>query len=112
MVSDGQVTTTNLGSLTASATITFGANAVDGRYFQGLMDEVRIWNHVRTPTQLLEGLHHKLRGDETGLVGYWSLDDAGKLTSPDASVSKADATINGAVDWVDSQAPVCEPIPN
>jgi Concanavalin A-like lectin/glucanases superfamily len=111
-VSDGQVTTTNHNPLNAATTITFGANAVDGRYFSGLMDEVKIWNYVRTPAEIKAGLHHKLHGDETGLVGYWSLDDAGKLTSPDASVSKADATINGAVDWVDAQAPVCDPIPD
>ncbi len=106
--SDGTATSTNLAALTASTTITIGGNSIDGRYFDGLIDEVRIWNVVRTPTQIQATMNAKLAGNETGLVAYWSFDDAGALTQPDASPSNADATVNGAVGYVDSLAPVCE----
>ena len=106
--SDGTATSTNMAALTASTTITIGGNSIDGRYFDGLIDEVRIWNVVRTPTQIQATMNQKLVGNEPGLVAYWSFDDAGASVQPDASPSNADATINGAVGYVDSMAPVCE----
>jgi hypothetical protein len=110
--SDGKKTTGNTGSLTAQANMTFGGNSIDGRYFSGLMDEVRIWNYVRTSAQIKESLHHKLRGDEPGLVGYFGFEDAGATTTQDDSPTAATANVVGGVDWVDGQAPVCDPIPD
>jgi hypothetical protein len=110
--SDGKLTSSNHGALTAQANISFGGNSIDGRYFNGLMDEVRIWSYVRTSAQIKESLHHKLRGDEPGLVGYFGFDNAGEATTPDDSPTAATAMVNGGVDWVDSAAPVCDPIPD
>lgn len=104
---DGTATSTNMAALTASTTLTIGGNSIDGRYFDGLIDEVRIWNLARTPTQIQATMNQKLNGNETGLVAYWSFDDAGAFMQPDASPSNADASINGAVGYVDSLAPVC-----
>jgi hypothetical protein len=106
--SDGTGTSTNLAALNASTTITIGGNSIDGRYFDGLIDEVRIWNVVRTPAQIQATMNAKLAGNETGLVAYWSFDDAGAATQPDASPSNADATVNGSPGYVDSLAPVCD----
>lgn len=107
-VSDGTGTSTNMAALTASTTITIGGNSIDGRYFDGLMDEIRIWNVVRTPAQIQATMNQKLTGNEAGLVAYWSFDDAGASSQPDGSPSNADATVNGSVGYVDSMAPVCE----
>ncbi len=46
---------------------------------QGQMDEVRVWNHARTPEQIQANLFTTLTGKESGLVGYWNFDD-GKAT--------------------------------
>ena len=44
-------------------------------YFQGQMDEVRIWNVARTQDQIRENLHLTLKGNETGLVAYYQFNN-------------------------------------
>lgn len=44
-------------------------------YYNGEMDEVRIWNTVRTAAQIRENMHHPLKGTETGLVYYVNFDN-------------------------------------
>lgn len=43
--------------------------------FSGLLDEVRIWNKVRTPEDIANDRYHKLKGDEGSLISYYSFDD-------------------------------------
>ncbi|MGC3959012.1 MAG: hypothetical protein QM813_14035 [Verrucomicrobiota bacterium] len=44
--------------------------------FRGQIDEVRVWNHRRSPEQIRENMHRRLTGREEGLVGLWNFDDA------------------------------------
>ena len=37
----------------------------------GFFDEVRIWNTARTSAQISANYNVRLRGNETGLIGYW-----------------------------------------
>ena len=48
---------------------------LDYATFEGRIDEVRIWNVARTETKIREGMNTKLKGDEPGLVGYWTFDE-------------------------------------
>ena len=50
-----------------------------GRHFQGLIDEVRIWNMVRTVDDINAAMNTTLAGDEPGLAGYWPLDEAATI---------------------------------
>lgn len=43
--------------------------------FNGLIQEVRVWNLVRSPEQIAMYQHRTLTGQEPGLVGYWRLDE-------------------------------------
>jgi signal transduction histidine kinase/CheY-like chemotaxis protein/ligand-binding sensor domain-containing protein/protocatechuate 3,4-dioxygenase beta subunit len=43
--------------------------------FEGQMDEVRVWDHARTPAQIRTNMFATLTGREPGLVGYWNFDD-------------------------------------
>jgi hypothetical protein len=45
-----------------------GANA---RFFRGTMDDVRLWNTARTPTEILNNYQRELSGTEPGLVAYY-----------------------------------------
>lgn len=49
-------------------------NSAAERYFGGSIDDVRIWNYARTQSQIQADFGHPLKGNETGLVGYWRLD--------------------------------------
>ena len=44
-----------------------------GAYFNGLIDEVRIWNVARSETEIANNKDAELTGSEPGLVGYWKL---------------------------------------
>jgi len=43
--------------------------------YDGLIDELRVWNDIRTPTEISNNYQKLLNGDEAGLVGYWRFDD-------------------------------------
>jgi len=47
--------------------------------FSGQIDEVRIWNVVRTPEEIQATKHTILSGKEPGLVGYWQFDGIGEI---------------------------------
>ncbi len=44
-------------------------------YFQGAIDEVRLWNVARTPGEIQNAMVTPLTGEETGLIGYWSFEN-------------------------------------
>ena len=47
----------------------------DLAYYRGQIDEVRVWNRVRTPQEIDANRHRRLSGEEPGLVGLWNFDD-------------------------------------
>lgn len=42
--------------------------------FRGALDDVRLWSVARSGEQIAAGMNWALRGDETGLAGYWDFD--------------------------------------
>jgi len=67
-------------------------------YWKGSIDEVRIWNVIRTNQELLSNKDIVLSGCESGLMGYWKFNEGIGTTVLDASINKNDGTIvNGGV---------------
>jgi hypothetical protein len=103
-------------------TVKIGANATDQRkVFHGQIDEVRLWNRARAQKQLLADMNRSLRGNEPGLIGYWTFDEPA-IESPvagrqqltlDLSGHNHHAALGGGIGleptdpkWVPSDAPV------
>ena len=63
----------------------------------GLLDEVRVWNSVRTSSDINSTMNTQLDGNETGLVTYYNFDERVGNTVKDISSSGNDAVINGDV---------------
>jgi hypothetical protein len=42
-------------------------------FFNGKISDVRVWNIIRTQTQIRDNMYQALVGTETNLVGYWKL---------------------------------------
>ncbi len=106
---DGKVdvSTPVTGTLSSSTyPVYFGENAGHtGRYFNGQLDEIRIWNTARTESQVRGDMFTTLTGAQNGLLGYWQFNDGtgGRVSD---TVSGNDGLIAGTPNWRTSTAPV------
>ena len=67
------------------------------QFFNGLIDEVRVWNIVRTGTEIRATMDTPLQGNEPGLAGYWNFDDG---TASDLSKNWNHGTLRGDAEIV------------
>ncbi len=67
--------------------------------FGGTIDEIRLWNRVRSQKELQASLHQRLTGLETGLAGYWRFDEAGGNTVYDQTINSVNGQLNGSPVW-------------
>lgn len=67
--------------------------------FDGIIDEVRLWNVVRSIEEIQSNINNYLRGDEPGLVGYWRMDEANGIILNDGSKNDNNGTIDRAA-WI------------
>ncbi len=64
----------NIGS--SGEGLTLGSNTEqNGQFFQGEIDELRIWNKNRTLSEIQSDFNEILWGDEEGLIGYWHFNE-------------------------------------
>lgn len=64
---------------------TIGSNGND-EYFDGVLDELRIYGNELSDTEVREAMNHPAVGTEPGLVALWKLDEnAGSLATDTAS---------------------------
>lgn len=61
-----------------------GASAIEN-YFDGLLDDVRVWSNVQTASQILINNQMQLTGSESGLQAYYKLN--GALTDSTANAN-------------------------
>jgi len=80
----------------------------ENNYFDGYLDEVRIWSVARTATQIADNIHVLLDGDETGLEAYYKISDGSGTTITDNSENSNTGTMVNMdnSDWVTSYAPI------
>lgn len=45
------------------------------RFFDGKIDDVRVWNDIRSGAEIAANYKTELVGNEAGLVGYWKLNN-------------------------------------
>ncbi|GBC60230.1 hypothetical protein DENIS_1181 [Desulfonema ishimotonii] len=82
------------------ADLFLGESSGMNRAFEGDIGEVRIWNTVRTPAQILAHFKAGINGDESGLAGYWPMNATDPETLRDRSGNGNDGTIFRAT-WTD-----------
>jgi hypothetical protein len=62
-----------------TAPLYLGSSPTEKSYRRWAMAEVRLWNVARTQNQILNNMTHRLAVPDPSLVGYWRLDDGGKI---------------------------------
>ena len=75
------------------------------REFDGRIDEVRLWNDVRTEQEVRENMHLTLAGNETGLVCYWQFNESTGTAASDATGNHHGTLHNMSQCWIDSSVP-------
>jgi len=85
----------------------------NNNYFEGIIDEVAIYNKALSPEEIRANMYRKLTSDEPNLVGYWNFDKGEGQVAADSSGNGNNGTIgftSGLDDsdpqWVISDAPV------
>jgi hypothetical protein len=63
-----------------------------GEFFNGDIDDIRIWNVVRSADQIQASMNTRLTGKEPGLVACWTFDDG---TARDSSTNGNNAFLDG-----------------
>lgn len=91
--------------------IHFGEDRVPGtaEFFNGKMDEVRIWSVARSAAELTAKKDFCLNGTETNLQLYYSFDQSSGTTLTDLVSAKNGTLTNmdGATDWVSGASISC-----
>ena len=80
-----------------------------GFKYKGFMDELRIWNTVRTPDQIRTNMCRKLTGTEGNLIDYYDFNDAAGLTLHNKVVGAENGALMnmaGATEWQTSGAAI------
>lgn len=77
---------------TTTSPLTMGCNPPYFGCFNGLFDELRVWNVARSADDITASYDKALVGNETGLVGYWKFNDAPGSTTAADSVTTAGHT--------------------
>lgn len=87
-----------------SAALSFGRNG-DQHHFKGKIDDVRLWNTVRTPLEIQSSYRAELAGSPPGLVGNWKLNEATGTLAADSAGAPQHATLSGGATWSPEQHP-------
>ncbi|GMU83856.1 MAG: hypothetical protein AMXMBFR47_37260 [Planctomycetota bacterium] len=91
-----------------AATLAIGRNpsTADRQSFDGVMEEVRIWNSVRTDAEIAANYQRRIQGPEAGLLAVWPLDDGAGGVARELAGNRQ-AAINGTVVWMGSACATC-----
>ena len=82
-----------------TAPLLIGDDQTGVREFNGLIDDVRIWNDVRTATEIIDNIHITLIGNESNLQGYWRFDEGLGTVAADSTANAFNGTLVGGVSW-------------
>ena len=63
-------------------------------FFQGVLDEARVWDRALSQTEILSGINHPLTSG-TGLVARWGLNEGTGTVVVDSIATAANGTITG-----------------
>ena len=101
----------NISTQHASAGTALNSTGDPSGFFNGKIDEVRIWNKALTQTEIQTNMNNELTSG-AGLLGRWGLNENGNITATNSVSGSANGIIrstnitvhptNGAASWISS----------
>ncbi|MTJ49859.1 LamG-like jellyroll fold domain-containing protein [Dolichospermum sp. UHCC 0259] len=97
--------TTDLAGLKPAPTQQLDIGKVGNNYFQGALDEIRIWNTARSAGEIQQTMVDQLQGDEAGLIGYWNFN--GNLLDKSTQQNSSNGIFQGSgnLEYINNPAP-------
>ncbi len=89
----------------AGVTLEGGGALAFGATLAGAMDDIRVWDHVRTQAQIQEFMPEFLAGNESGLVAYWPLNDSQGSGAEELRGNRY-GRISGGATWINEAPPM------
>ncbi|MCF6366275.1 MAG: T9SS type A sorting domain-containing protein [Bacteroidales bacterium] len=89
--------------------LTIGVDYLDiPRFFDGNIDEVRIWNDVRTEQEIKDNMNSEIDPASANLVAYYNFNEISGSALPDITPNLHNGTLNNMIDedWTESYAMV------
>ena len=98
----GTFTTNTQGTIIGA----YGASGGNGYYFNGKIDEVRVWNIARTATEIAESYNTTLPPNTAGLIGYWPMEEGSGNVIENLVTQTNSNAFAGNTAFVSSDAPI------
>ena len=94
-------TVSHTGNISVSSLPFFIGKApwTDYNNYNGLMDNLCVWNTARTAAQIADDMTTQAQGTEAGLFGCWHFNQDGGSLTPDATSSRNDGTLYNGVSF-------------
>jgi len=67
--------------------------------FNGTISEVRVWNYARSESEIKADMYEELTGSESGLAGYWKLNEGAGTIAHDSTANNNHGTLEGDPVW-------------
>lgn len=96
---DGVLLATNVAAQNYQGSGNLFIGTVWGADFYGAIDEVRIWNIVRSQAELQADMNRSLMGNESGLLAYYPFDEGAGTNVLDATGHGYDGVTRGSPVW-------------
>jgi hypothetical protein len=75
-------------------------------YLSGLVDELRVWNVARTPSQIAASFQGSVPTNSSGLVAYYTFDEGGGSTLIDRTGRGNTGSLQGGAGWASVGPPL------
>jgi len=77
--------------------------------FNGELDEIQLWQHALTASEIYANSYNSLKGNEPGLLAYWSFNDSSRSSQSIAADYAEQGNQHGKIigaEWSNQAAPV------
>ena len=81
-------------------TMTIGLDAAGGAYFNGKLDDVRVYNRSLSSGEIADIYNMGIPNINAGLVGWWKFDEASGTSAADSSGNAITGTLVNTPTWV------------
>lgn len=75
----------------------FGGEVCCGNYFDGSMDNVRVWNRALSEEEVRANMSRAVSPSEAGLAGLWNFEEGQGETLSDSGANARNGTVTGGV---------------